>query len=70
MNNTEEGNVNSQKNKVEFETKSVSIKLTKKTRQMLDYIQDNTQMSMSNIIRLAISKYYNELKRQEVKNDI
>ena len=70
MNNTECGNVNSQKNKVEFEEKSVSIKLTKKTRQMLDYIQDNTQMSMSNIIRLAISRYYNELKRQEVKNDI
>ena len=65
MNNTQDGNVNSQKNKVEFEEKSVSIKLTKKTREMIDYIQDNTQMSMSNIIRLAISKYYNEL-RQEI----
>lgn len=66
MNNTEEGNVNSQKNNVEFEEKSISIKLTKKTRQMVDYIQDTTQMSMSNIIRLAISKYYNELKKEEV----
>lgn len=65
MNNTQDGNVNSQKNKVEFEEKSVSIKLTKKTREMIEYIQDNTQMSMSNIIRLAISKYYNEL-RQEI----
>ena len=65
MNNIKDGNVNSQKNNVEFETKSISIKLTKKTREMIDYIQDNTQMSMSNIIRLAISKYYNEL-RQEV----
>ena len=66
MNNTQNGNVNSQKNTVEFEAKSVSIKLTKKTRKMVDYIQDNTQMSMSNIIRLAISKYYNELKKEEV----
>lgn len=66
MNNTECGNVNSQKNNVEFEEKSISIKLTKKTRQMVDYIQDTTQMSMSNIIRLAISKYYNELKKEEV----
>ena len=66
MKTTKDGNVNSQKNNVEFEAKSVSIKLTKKTRQMVDYIQDNTQMSMSNIIRLAISKYYNELKRQEI----
>ena len=66
MNNTEEGNVNSQKNNVEFEEKSISIKLTKKTRQMVVYIQDTTQMSMSNIIRLAISKYYNELKKEEV----
>ena len=66
MNNTEEGNVNSQKNNVEFDEKSISIKLTKKTRQMVDYIQDTTQMSMSNIIRLAISKYYNELKKEEV----
>ena len=65
MKTTQDGNVNSQKNNVEFENKSVSIKLTKKTREMVDYIQDNTQMSMSNIIRLAISKYYNEL-RQEV----
>ena len=65
MKTTQDGNVNSQKNNVEFETKSISIKLTKKTREMIDYIQDNTQMSMSNIIRLAISKYYNEL-RQEV----
>ena len=66
MNNTQDGNVNSQKNNVEFEEKSISIKLTKKTRQMVDYIQDTTQMSMSNIIRLAISKYYNELKKEEV----
>ena len=65
MKTTQDGNVNSQKNNVEFETKSISIKLTKKTREMVDYIQDNTQMSMSNIIRLAISKYYNEL-RQEI----
>lgn len=65
MKTTKDGNVNSQKNNVEFETKSISIKLTKKTREMIDYIQDNTQMSMSNIIRLAISKYYNEL-RQEI----
>lgn len=65
MKTTQDGNVNSQKNNVEFETKSISIKLTKKTREMIDYIQDNTQMSMSNIIRLAISKYYNEL-RQEI----
>lgn len=66
MNNTQDGNVNSQKNNVEFEEKSISIKLTKKARKMMDYIQDNTQMSMSNIIRLAISKYYNELKKEEV----
>lgn len=70
MKTTQDGNVNSQKNNVEYETKPVSLKLTKKSRKMLEYIQENTQMSMSNIIRLAISKYYNELKKEEVKNDL
>lgn len=70
MKDTGNGVVNPQKDTVTYEEVPISIKLTKKTKEMLDYIQNKTQISKSSIIRLSISKYYDELKREDIKNDL
>lgn len=62
--------VNPQKDTVKYEELPISFKLTKRTKEMLDYIQNKTQISKSAIIRLSISKYYDELKREDIKNDL
>lgn len=70
MKDTDNGVVNPQKDTVKYEELPISFKLTKKTKEMLDYIQNKTQINKSSIIRLSITKFYNELKKEEVKNDI
>lgn len=62
MKNTQDGNVNLSKNKIEYEVNPVSVKLTKKTKDMLDYMQYELQISKSDIIRMSIAKFYNEIK--------
>lgn len=62
--------VNPQKDTVKYEELPINFKLTKRTKEMLDYIQNKTQISKSAIIRLSISKYYDELKREDIKNDL
>ena len=57
-----EGSVNLSKNKIEYEVNPVSVKLTKKTKDMLDYMQYELQISKSDIIRMSIAKFYNEIK--------
>ena len=56
------GGVNLPQNKIEYEVNPVSVKLTKKTKDMLDYMQYELQISKSDIIRMSIAKFYNEIK--------
>ena len=57
--------VKPQQHTVKYEEAAISFKITERTREMLDYIQNQTQINRSDIIRLSISKFYNELKREE-----
>lgn len=60
-------NVNSQvknNNILDYQSKPVSIKLTKKLEEQLDYIAEQTQMSRSNIIRYSITLLHTKIKAQ------
>lgn len=71
MTNNTEMTVKSSKNIVKYEQTPMSFKLTEKTKNMLEYIQNQLQISKSDAIRASISRYYNELKREEgVKNGL
>lgn len=54
----ETGGVNPQHKNLQYELKPISVKLTSKTRDMLDYLQETMQISKSDVIRLCITKYY------------
>ena len=59
------GDVNSQvKNNstLDYKIQPISVKLTEKIEEQLDYIADQTQMSRSNIIRYSITELYRKLK--------
>lgn len=59
------GDVNSQvKNNstLDYKIQPISVKLTEKLEQQLDYIADQTQMSRSNIIRYSITELYRKMK--------
>ena len=58
------GDVNSpinNNNTLDYKSKPISIKLTKKLEEQLDYIADQTQMSRSNIIRYSITELYKKI---------
>ena len=63
MKNKDERSVNLPENNIEYEVNPVSVKLTKKTKDMLDYMQYELQISKSDIIRMSITKFYNEIKK-------
>ena len=65
MKSKNEGSVNLSVNNIEYEINPVSVKLTTKTKDMLDYMQYELQISKSDIIRMSIAKFYNELKKEE-----
>lgn len=64
MKNNNNGSVNIPTNSIEYEVNPVSVKLTKKTKEMLDYMQYELQISKSDIIRMSITKFYTELKEE------
>ena len=64
MTHKESGSVNLPENNIEYEINPVSVKLTKKTKDMLDYMQYELQISKSDIIRMSITKFYNEMKTE------
>lgn len=49
---------------LDYQSKPVSIKLTKKIEKQLDYIVEQTQMSRSNIIRYSITEFYKKIKQE------
>ena len=65
MTTKENGSVNIPQTNIEYEINPVSVKLTTKTKEMLDYLQYELQVSKSDIIRMSLAKFYNELKREE-----
>ena len=64
MSSEEKESVNLSANSIEYEVRPVSVKLTKKTKEMLEYMQNELQVSKSDIIRMSITKYYNKLKEE------
>ena len=62
MNTERKGNVNYPSTNLDFDATPTSIKLTAKTKEMLDYISNQMQISKSNAIRMCIASYYNTLK--------
>ena len=60
-----EGDVNSpinNNNTLDYQSKPISVKLTEKLEEQLDFISDKTQMSRSNIIRYSITELYRKMK--------
>ena len=47
---------------LDYKIQPVSVKLTEKIEEQLDYIVDQTQMSRSNIIRYSITELYRKMK--------
>ena len=68
MNTERRDNVNYPSTNLDFDVMPTSIKLTAKTKEMLDYISDQMQISKSNAIRMCIASYYNNLKNNGEKN--
>ena len=64
MRHKKNGSVNLPTNTLQYEVKPVSVKLTKKTKDMLEYMQYELQVSKSDIIRMSITKFYNEMKTE------
>ncbi|PWB87879.1 hypothetical protein [Methanobrevibacter thaueri] len=48
-------------NTLDYTIKPMSVKLTPKVEEMLNYIADQTQMSRSNIVRYSITELYRKL---------
>lgn len=61
------GNVNSpidNNNTLDYQSKPISVKLTKKLEDQLDFIAEQTQMSRSNIVRYSITELYRKMKQE------
>ena len=52
-------------NTLEYTIKPMSVKLTPKVDEMLNYIADQTQMSRSNIVRYSITELYRKIKAEK-----
>lgn len=48
-------------NTLDYTIKPMSVKLTPKVEEMLNYIADQTQMSRSNIVRYSITELYRKI---------
>ena len=62
-----EGDVNSpinNNNTLDYQSKPISVKLTKKLEGQLDFIAEKTQMSRSNIVRYSITELYRKMKQE------
>lgn len=64
MSTEKKSNVNYSPANLDFDVTPTSIKLTAKTKEMLDYISNHMQISKSNAIRMCIASYYNNLKHE------
>lgn len=51
-------------NTLDYQSKPISIKLTKKLEDQLDFIAEQTQMSRSNIVRYSITELYRKMKQE------
>lgn len=51
-------------NILDYEPNPVSVKMTKKLEEQLDYLVEQTQMSRSNIIRYSITEFYRKIKQE------
>ncbi|WP_458453447.1 ribbon-helix-helix domain-containing protein [Methanobrevibacter sp.] len=61
------GDVNSpiyNNNTLDYQSKPISVKLTKKLEDQLDFIAEQTQMSRSNIVRYSITELYRKMKQE------
>ena len=52
------------KNTLDYQSKPISVKLTKKLEEQLDFIAEQTQMSRSNIVRYSITELYRKMKQE------
>lgn len=48
---------------LDYQSKPISIKLTKKIEKQLDYLTEQTQMPRSSIIRYSITELYKKIKQ-------
>ena len=51
-------------NTLYYQSKPISVKLTKKLEEQLDFIAEQTQMSRSNIVRYSITELYRKMKQE------
>ena len=51
-------------NTLDHQSKPISVKLTKKLEEQLDFIAEQTQMSRSNIVRYSITELYRKMKQE------
>ena len=51
-------------NTLDYQSKPISVKLTKKLECQLDFIAEQTQMSRSNIVRYSITELYKKIKQE------
>lgn len=49
---------------LDYQSKPISVKLTEKLEEQLDYIAEQTQMSRSNIVRYSITELYRKMKQE------
>lgn len=49
---------------LDYQSKPISIKLTKKIEKQLDYLTEQTQMPRSSIIRYSITELYKKIKQE------
>ncbi len=66
------GDVNSpvkNSNTLDYKIQPISIKLTEKIEEQLDYIADQTQMSRSNIVRYSITELYRKMKQEMLEEE-
>lgn len=62
-----EGDVKSQvenNNTLDYQSKPISIKLTRKIEKQLEYLTEQTQMPRSSIIRYSITELYKKIKQE------
>ena len=51
-------------NTLDYQSKPISVKLTKKLEEQLYFIAEQTQMSRSNIVRYSITELYRKMKQE------
>ena len=49
---------------LDYQSKPISLKLTKKIEKQLDYLTEQTQMPRSSIIRYSITELYKKIKQE------